>query len=421
MKKIIKTDNEKDIYFYYYKDDCYKLYRKTKNRLLPLKDITHADISKRKDQQTSKAINSLSNLWVKLPEIGQMISKTDPDYKELNTDIEKYVKRVHDIFIKDATTIKELTNGQINLFKIGDFKKAALHFFYETVKDIQPEPIEDDEAEFISKSTIGQVIWCQKNYKGNSHHYDFKSYYCSILQRQQAKYPIKRGEFKTITQKEFDSMEYVKFGIYKAKVITDHQLYRVNPENYYTHSDLQLARDLNMDIEIVECKNNFLYYSSDKLVNGNKIFKEYVSTLFPLRKKAHCAKIILNILWGALTEKTSTLNEYDFNDVSTIPSNAIIKEMYPSNNNTVMVRYTLPNEKMYKHDYGRIGTFLLSYGRKQIIKTVQPFLNDVVYINTDGFRCKTKQDLTTGDELGDLKYEGSDNVHILNTKKIIKI
>jgi len=61
-------------------------------------------------------------------------------------------------------------------------------------KDIQPEPIEDDEAEFISKSTIGQVIWCEKDYKGNSHHYDFKSYYCSILQRQQAKYPIKRGE-----------------------------------------------------------------------------------------------------------------------------------------------------------------------------------------------------------------------------------
>jgi hypothetical protein len=176
-----------------------------------------------------------------------------------------------------------------------------------------------------------------------------------------------------------------------------------------------------MKIEIVKCENNFLYYSPDKLINGNKIFKEYVLTLFPIRKKAHCAKIILNILWGALTEKRSFLNEYDFDEETIIPANAIIEEMYPSNNNTMMVRYKLPNQKMYKHDYGRIGTFLLSYGRRQIIKTVQPFIDDIVYVNTDGFRCKTKQDLITGDELGDLKYEGSDNVHIVNTKKIIKI
>ena len=112
-------------------------------------------------------------------------------------------------------------------------------------------------------------------------------------------------KYKVITQKEFDDMEFVKFGIYRAKVISNHQLYRINPENYYTHCDLQLARDLNMKIEIVKCESNFLYYSPDKLINGNKIFKEYVSTLFPLRKKAHCAKIILNILWGALTEKTT--------------------------------------------------------------------------------------------------------------------
>jgi hypothetical protein len=421
MKRIIEAEEEKDIYFYYYQDNGYKLYRKNKNKLLPLKDITTADINKRKAQQTKQSINSLANLWVKLPEIGQMISKTDPDYKKLNNDIDQYVERVHKIFTADANTIKELTKDKINLFKIPDFKKAALHFFYESVKHLKPEPIENDEAEFISKSTIGQIIWCEKGYKGNSHHYDFKSYFCSILQRQQAKYPIKRGEIKTITQKEFDDMEFVKFGIYRAKVISNHQLYRINPENYYTHCDLQLARDLNMKIEIVKCENNFLYYSPDKLINGNKIFKEYVSTLFPLRKKAHCAKIILNILWGALTEKTTFLNEYDFDEQSIIPANAIIEEMYPSNNNTMMVRYTLPNQKVYKHDYGRIGTFLLSYGRRQIIKTVQPFIDDVVYVNTDGFRCKTKQDLVTGDELGDLKYEGSDKVHIINTKKIIKI
>jgi hypothetical protein len=125
MKRITEAEEEKDIYFYYYKDDGYKLYRKNKNKLLPLKDITKSDISKRQAQQTKQSINSLANLWVKLPEIGQMISKTDPDYKKLNNDIDQYVERVHKIFTTDANTIKELTNNKINLFKIPDFKKAA--------------------------------------------------------------------------------------------------------------------------------------------------------------------------------------------------------------------------------------------------------------------------------------------------------
>ena len=76
MKRIIEAEEEKDIYFYYYQDNGYKLYRKNKNKLLPLKDITTADINKRKAQQTKQSINSLANLWVKLPEIGQMIKKT---------------------------------------------------------------------------------------------------------------------------------------------------------------------------------------------------------------------------------------------------------------------------------------------------------------------------------------------------------
>ena len=44
MKRIIEAEEEKDIYFYYYQDNGYKLYRKNKNKLLPLKDIGCSDI-----------------------------------------------------------------------------------------------------------------------------------------------------------------------------------------------------------------------------------------------------------------------------------------------------------------------------------------------------------------------------------------
>lgn len=420
-KQIIEAKEEKKIYFYYYKDNGYKLYRVCNGKTLELKNITESEISLKRQKQSCHSVNSSSSLWVALPEIKIMMKKTDKDYDMLSKDIDKYCERAYEIFTNDARKIKALTNGKINMFKIADFKKIALKFFYDTVKDIKTEPIDHDEAEFILKSTIGSIMVCEKGFRGKSYHYDFKSYYPSIMQRQQTKYPIKRGEFLTLTQKEFDEMEFMKFGIYRAKVTSNNKYFRVNPENYYTHTDLQYAKDQKMKIEIIEVEKNFLYYSSDKLMNGNKLFKEFVSTFYPIRKEATCAKIILNILWGSLIEKTYELKEYDLSEECSIPEKAIIKEMYNSNNGTMIVRYTMPGQSLYKHEYGRIGTFLLAYGRKQILKTIEPFIDDVVYIHTDGFRCKHKQDLVLGENIGDLEYEGKDKVEIISIKKIIKI
>jgi hypothetical protein len=49
---------------------------------------------------------------------------------------------------------------------------------------------------------------------------------------------------------------------------------------------------------------NFLYYSRDKCLTGHELFGPYIKLLFDLKqKKVSKSKDIINILWGALTQR----------------------------------------------------------------------------------------------------------------------
>ena len=94
------------------------------------------------------------------------------------------------------------------------------------------------------------------------------------------------------------------YGIYRCIIKGTNKLFKFNKHNFYTHIDIKQARELNLYIELVEDKEpNFLYYSREKLITGNEIFKQYVEELFELKHKGiKQIKPILNILWGALAE-----------------------------------------------------------------------------------------------------------------------
>ncbi len=88
-------------------------------------------------------------------------------------------------------------------------------------------------------------------------------------------------------------MKFFKFGICRANLTGDYELFRFNNGiNYYTHTDLQLEKELKLDIELVEDGQTiFLYYSSDKLIQRKELFGEFVKILYPLRKHAKLQKI----------------------------------------------------------------------------------------------------------------------------------
>ena len=69
--------------------------------------------------------------------------------------------------------------------------------------------------------------------------------------------------------------------------------------------DITVAREYGLTVVLIQDdKANFLHYPKDCLMSGSYLFKKYVDTLYDLKlKKVKGAKLLLNILWGALTEK----------------------------------------------------------------------------------------------------------------------
>ena len=107
-------------------------------------------------------------------------------------------------------------------------------------------------------------------------------------------------------------------------------------------------------------------------------------------------------------------------DRQKIPNGAEIYDIQQKDDGNIKVRYSYTNKPIFKSDFARIGSFLLAYGRRDIINKVQPFIDDVVYCRTDGFRTTTYQDLKYGDNIGDLFYEGKENIEIVNINKVLK-
>jgi hypothetical protein len=79
------------------------------------------------------------------------------------------------------------------------------------------------------------------------------------------------------------------------------------------------------------------------------------------------------------------------------------------------------NDHIFKTDFARIKPFLLAKGRTKISKLVEPCVDNVMYIHTDGFLVTEEQKkLQTGTNLGDVKYEGfCKTAQVVNAIKVI--
>ncbi|MCS7318000.1 MAG: hypothetical protein NZZ41_06835, partial [Candidatus Dojkabacteria bacterium] len=120
-----------------------------------------------------------------------IISKTN----NLKLDYEK--------FVEVADKLKEISKGKYNLYKTGEISKAALNRFYEINKFVAAETVSPEEYLWFSKTNLGGLMWAKKDYMGEGYEYDINSAYPSIYMRQNFLIPIKVGDFRTITKKEF--------------------------------------------------------------------------------------------------------------------------------------------------------------------------------------------------------------------------
>jgi hypothetical protein len=165
----------------------------------------------------------------------------------------------------------------------------------------EPEEILQDEAEWINNSSKGALIFAEP-FEGELYKYDVKSLYPHIMKSTTLSFPIKRGEFLIIDK----FGEYIAFGIYRCKVIKSedkniNKLFRFNDKHYYTSVSLDHAKSLGLKFELIQDgKPNHLFYSREKRLTFNEVFKPFVDFMFELKdkKKVEKSKDILNIKKG---------------------------------------------------------------------------------------------------------------------------
>jgi hypothetical protein len=374
----------------------------------------------------------------------RIISKEDRnfyqyDFKSPYTLIERELQRDEDgqiilISIEEeyhklipiVDKLKQESNGMINLYKSGSYKNAALDLFDRFNKSLnEPEEILQDEAMWIKESSIGALIWAEE-YEGELYKYDIKSQYPYLMKQSTLKFPIKRGDFLKI--EKFG--EFFQFGIYRCKISksTDeniNKLFRFNDSNYYTSISLEHAKTIGLKYELIQdSQPNFLYYSRDKLITFNEVFKSYVDLLFSLKeKKVEKAKNILNILWGALCEIEKKKYYCDVNKIIDILDDEEIFEIRPYKaNEDIDIISTHKTYKRYKTNYARLLPFLVSKGRDLISKIMFPIKENIKRIQTDGFLSTIKLHENIDVKLGELKYEGyTESGHIQNCINKVKV
>jgi len=196
------------------------------------------------------------------------------DRDEKYTKENKSMEEEYTELIKIIDSLKTASNGFINMRKTGNYKNTALDLFDRFTKYLMnPESIEQDEAYWIQSANIGAIIWADQ-YSGQGYKYDIKSMYPSIMSST-GKFPIKKGQFQIL--ESIDNLSYFPFGIYRCEVSKSdddniNKLFRFNQLNYYTHTSLENAKSLGLNIHLIKDSNpNFLFYSREKLIGFNSV------------------------------------------------------------------------------------------------------------------------------------------------------
>lgn len=325
----------------------------------------------------------------------------------------------YDTFVEMADALKTASHGLINLYKTYNIPGTAICLFNHFAQCIIPDHIEQDEAKFIDSASSGPLMYSEP-YEGEAYKYDIISHYPSIMEDSHMLFPIKRGEFTHFDEETFQGLKFYQTGLYMCNVSGHHKLFRNRETNMYTNTDLRYMKQLGINFTIDETtKPNALIYSRDKCIEGNQLFKSYISMLREMKeKKIPGAKSLLNTLWGALCGKARIKITFtDDGQNVNIDDDWTIVEMGPVSENKYRINY-VENETYFKTNFARMKPFLLAKGRFTIINMMLPYTDAIKRVHTDGFISSRKVKLQSSDTFGSLKYEGyCPNAKITNMRK----
>ncbi len=356
---------------------------------------------------------------------------SDVLYIKCNPDVD--MEKEYNEFKKDADFIKKVSNGNYNLYKSGKDIKCVLQRFQRLNKNLVADSIEGDEAIWIDKASYSALIWAENGYEGPGYEYDFVSKYASILIDQRFMFPIKKGIFKSLSKEDFNHLDSYDFGIYNVKIFAnDDKLFRCNKHHLYTHYDLTRAKELGLQMEIIETgMPNVLLYPEGKVIRSKICFGKIINELFALKREYanNCKRIktFTTCLWGALSEKMKKMITVKANGSFNYKGENEALQLHkvldigkdPFNPSHRIFYFTYPCP-IYNSNLARMAPFILAKARSDLSRIVEAHYGNIVRVHTDGFISKNKLEINTGENLGDLKYKGyCNNLLIKNAITII--
>jgi len=152
---------------------------------------------------------------------------------------------------KDATywakcqkALFDATDGEIDLFCFESVKNAAVHIWRSMTLQYHPDPIEQEESDWLMLASNGPTTWWTKqHYHGPGVQLDFNIFYPSLLSEPEFATPMKKPKFVTLDEDYFDDEKYaLTLGVYRCKIDGDTFLWRERPNCHYTSYAIRYAR-----------------------------------------------------------------------------------------------------------------------------------------------------------------------------------
>jgi hypothetical protein len=333
------------------------------------------------------------------------INENDDDELYAET-IAEYMIDSYDKYMKN---IEDLKQYDIDISAHGySIKNTALALFSKFVKCYDFEELDEEETEILLQVKNYGILYAKPaQFKGRC--IDGNSWYPSCYIDPKLILPIGKPEYRKLDKLD----EVISHGIYHVKISNDDpRLFLQNPKNWYTYIDIKEAKKRGYDVELIcDGKTNHLFYNSDKRETGHYLFRGFVDMLYQLKKKNPIAKLLLNILWGALSQKKKIYHHNEVNFES-------IEQM----NNTMNVGGCFVEKtKKYVLPHARFGVFITAFGRAKLADAIADIKDQVYRVHTDGYYTSSNKEFNFSNDLGGWKLEDEGEFVVENIRKPIKI
>jgi hypothetical protein len=318
----------------------------------------------------------------------------------------------------------DATNGAIDLSKyeynINTTAKVLAYQHFKTLPN--PDEIDKVEEKWLLNSFKGGLIHGQDIELENAREYDQKSAYPFHMVQPNIDFPMKKGVFEKLSELP----EQLSYGLYRVQIFpcndpNINKLFSFNCQNYYTHYDLKMARQLGLDICLIEDDEaNCLLYKTGR-IKGCTMFKTLMDYLFDLKSKGvPFAKDLINMIWGALCERRKcTRITRPETDKEIHIDDATIYSITPTEHGH-KIKYMKNDRPAFVYNYARLGVFLTSRVRLTMMSVMLPHKDNIFRFHTDGFITdKELPEITLGEKIGNFEIKKQGHCKILNCMRVV--